>query len=86
MRREEGSNDPIFLGIQACSADFVQLLLHYRANPRSREAVPTADGGVQGRRITGKRRTALEAAASFPRITRVLLDAILGVSVDPCET
>ena len=75
-RREEGSNDPIFLAIQECSAEFVKLLLHYRANPRSREAVPTADGSVRGRRITVRRRTALEAASALPGITRILLDAI----------
>ena len=50
-RREEGGNDPIFLAIQVCFAEYVQLLLHYRANPRSKEAIPTADGSQRGRRV-----------------------------------
>ena len=74
-RREDGGNDPIFLAIQVCSADYVRLLLEHRADPRSREAVRSADSCERGRRSV-RRRTALEAAASFPRIRRVILDAI----------
>ena len=43
-RREDGEKDPIFLAIEAVSADYVQLLLAHWADPRSREAVPTAQG------------------------------------------
>ena len=76
-RREDGGNDPIFLAIQVCSADYVRLWLEHRADPRSREAVPSADSCIRGRRSV-RRRTAREAAASFPRLRTVVLDAIAG--------
>ena len=43
-RREEGSNDPIFVAIQMSSAEKVHRLLQYSADPRSREAVPSNFG------------------------------------------
>ena len=42
-RREEGSNDPIFVAIQMSSAENVHRLLQYSADPRSREAVPSRE-------------------------------------------
>ena len=73
-RREDGHNDPIFLAIQMSSATSVQLLLEHQADPRSREAIPAADGSLRGRRRAVRRRTALEAASSFPRCRQALLD------------
>ena len=57
----------------------LQLLLQYRVDPRSREAVPTAEGSLWDRRRTVRRRTGIEAAASFPRCRRVILDCIAGI-------
>ena len=74
-RREEGGNDPIFLAIRSNSAENVHRLLQYSADPRSREAVPTEEG-CGGRRRLLRRRTVLEAAASFPRCRQVILDFI----------
>ena len=76
-RREDGNNAPIFLAIQTSSAETVQLLLQY--HPRSREAVPTAEGSLWDRRRTVRRRTAIEAAASCPRCRRVIPDCIAGI-------
>ena len=76
-RREEGSNDPIFVAIQMSSAENVYRLLQYEADPRSREAVPSREGHAGRRRL--KRRTALEVAASHPRCRRVLLDFMAGI-------
>ena len=76
-RREEGSNDPIFVAIQMSSAENVHRLLQYEADPRSREAVPSREGHAGRRRL--RRRTALEAAASQPRCRRVLLDFMAGI-------
>ena len=71
-RREEDSNDPIFVAIQMSSAENVHRLLQYEADPRSGEAVPSREGHAGRRRL--RRRAALEAAASQPRCRRVLLD------------
>ena len=76
-RREEGSNDPIFVAIQMSSAENVHRLLQYEADPRSREAVPSREGHAGRRRL--RRRTALEAAASHPRCRRVILDFMAGI-------
>ena len=74
-RREDGCNDPIFLAIQMNSAENVHRLLQYHANPRSREAFPSAEGSGSRRRVL-RRRTALEALASLPRCRQVILDFI----------
>ena len=71
-RREEGSNDLIFVAIQMSSAESVHRLLQYSADPRSREAVPSRERHAGRRRL--RRRTALEAAASQPRCRQVILD------------
>ena len=75
-RKEEGSNDPIFVAIQMSSAESVHRLLQYSTDPRSREAVPSREGHAGRRRL--RRRTALEAAASHPRCRRVILDFMAG--------
>ena len=75
-RREEGSNDPIFVAIQMSSAENVHRLLQYSADPRSREAVPSREGHAGRRRL--RRRTAMEAAAAHPRCQRVIRDFIIG--------
>ena len=75
-RREEGSNDPIFVAIQMSSAENVHRLLQYSADPRSREAIPSGEGHAGRRRL--RRRTAMEAAAAHPRCQRVIRDIIIG--------
>ena len=64
-RREEGSNDPIFIAIQRNSAANLRRLLQYSADPRSREAVPSREGYAGRRRL--RRRTAIEVAAAYPQ-------------------
>ena len=76
-RREEGSNDPIFVAIQMGSAENVRRLLQFSADPRSREAVPLREGHAGRRRL--KRRTALEAAAAHPQCQRAIRDFIVGI-------
>ena len=76
-RREEGSNDPIFIAIQRNSAANVRRLLQYSADPRSREAVPSREGHAGRRRL--RRRTAIEAAAAYPQCQQVIRDFITGI-------
>ena len=75
-RREEGSNDPIFIAIQMNSTANVRRLLQYSADPRSREAIPSREGHAGRRRL--HRRTAMEAAAAYPQCQQVIRDAIAG--------
>ena len=75
-RREEGSNDPIFIAIQRNSAANVRRLLQYSADPRSREAIPSREGHAGRRRL--HRRTAVEAAAAYPPCQQVILASIAG--------
>ena len=75
-RREDGSNDPIFVAIQMSSAENVRRLLQFSADPRSREAVPSREGHAGRRRL--RRRTAMEAAAAHPHCQRVIRDFIIG--------
>ena len=76
-RREEGNNDLIFVAIQMNSAENVQRLLQFSADPRSREAIPTREGHAGRRRLM--RRTALEAAAAHPRCQRVIREFMIGI-------
>ena len=76
-RREEGNNDPIFVAIQMNSAENVQRLLQFSADPRSREAIPTREGHAGRRRLM--RRTALEAVAAHPRCQRVIREFMIGI-------
>ena len=76
-RREEGSNDPIFIAIQRNSAANVRRLLQYSADPRSREAVPSREGHAGRRRL--HRRTAIEAAAAYPQCHQEIRDFIAGI-------
>ena len=76
-RREEGSNDPIFVAIQMSSAENVHRLLQYSADPRSREAIPSREGHAGRRRL--RRRTAMEVAAAHPRCQRVIREFMSGI-------
>ena len=82
-RREEGSNDSIFIAIQRNSAANVGRLLQYSADPTSREAVPSRDGHAGRRRL--HRRTAIEAAAAIRSANKSYVISSLAYITTACH-